>query len=230
MSESCQTCTLKKNGFFCQLQPNALNELESIGSPAAYPMGAILFLEKQNPRGVYVLCQGEIKLSISSSEGKTMILRIAKPGDILGLSSALSGTPYEATAETLHACKVVFILRDQFLRFIAQHAEAYQHVVGRLTAEIQSSQEHLRTVGLSTSAPEKLAKLLLDWPAEGQQTKAGTRIRMPLNHQEIGEFIGVTRETVSRTLTDFRNRRLVTLQGSNWMIPNRAALESFVTI
>jgi CRP/FNR family transcriptional regulator len=197
---------------------------------AAYPAGAVLFLEKQNSRGVYVLCEGEVKLSVSSSEGKTMILRIAKPGEILGLQSVLSGSPYEVTAETLRPSQVVFFYRDEFLRFIAQHAEANEHVVKQLTAQYQAACEQLRTVGLSSSPPEKLARLLLEWSAGGQETKSGTRIKIPLTHEEIAECIGVTRETVSRTLSEFRSQHLVTLQGSTMMIPSRAALESLVTV
>ena len=83
----------------------------------------------------------------------------------------------------------------------------------------------MRTVALSVSAPEKLARVLLDWSAKGKETKEGTQIKLPLTHEEIAEFIGTTRETVTRTLSDFKARRLVALQGSTMMISNRAALE-----
>src|SRR5579864_3819688 len=156
LNDSCRTCKLRSSGFFCQLPNASLTTLDEMRSFAAYPAGAVLFLEKQNSRGVYVLCEGEVKLSVSSSEGKTMILRIAKPGEILGLQSVLSGSPYEVTAETLRPSQVVFFYRDEFLRFIAQHAEAYQHVVKQLTVQYQAACEQLRTVGLSSSPPEKL--------------------------------------------------------------------------
>lgn len=97
----------------------------AVKSPAEYPAGALLFLEKQDPRGIFVLCAGEVKLSISSSAGRTLILRIAKHGEILGLMATLSGNPYEVTAETLHPCQVAFVRRDDFLQFVAKHPEAY---------------------------------------------------------------------------------------------------------
>jgi CRP/FNR family transcriptional regulator len=84
----------------------------------------------------------------------------------------------------------------------------------------------LRTVGLSASAPERLARLLLNWSADGKQTQQGTQITVPLTHEEIAEFLGTTRETVTRTLSDFKTRNLLKLQGSTMMISNRAALES----
>jgi len=189
----------------------------------------VLFLEKQVPRGIYVLCEGQVKLSISSGEGKRLILRIAKPGEVLGLMAAMSGNVHEVSAETLRPCKVAFIPRDSFLRFLAQHPEAYPAVAAQLGAHYQTACEQIRTLGLSTSVTEKVAKLLLEWSAGAEQTNAGTRTKLPLTHEEIAEFIGTTRESVTRTLSDFKNRHLVVLRGSTLTIPNRAALESCVS-
>ena len=230
LNESCQTCTLRGNGFFCQLSPAALKDLDAIKFTSAYPAGAVLFIERQTARGVYLLCEGEVKLSISSSEGKKLILRITKPGEVLGLGSALSAIPHEVTAETLRPCQVAFIPRDAFLRFISKHPEAYPLVSGQLGSQYQVACEQLRTLGLSASAPEKLAKLLLDFAMRGQQTKEGTRVKLPLTHEEIAEFIGTTRETVTRTLSEFRTQHLVELHGSTLVIEDREALAELVTV
>ena len=230
LNEGCKTCKLKGNGLFCQLPTAVLKDFDAIKSTSTYPKGALLFLERQEARGIFVLCEGEVKLLISSSEGKTLIMRVAKAGEILGLMAALSGSPYEVTAETLHPCQVAFVRREDFLRFIAKHPEAFQSVVRQMSSQYQGACEQLRTVGLSASAQEKVARLLLTWSAGIQQTKEGTRIKLPLTHEEIAEFIGTTRETVTRTLSDFKVRHLVAIQGSTLMIPNRAALENFANV
>ena len=230
LNEGCKTCKLKGNGPFCQLPGAILKDFDAIKSTSTYPKGALLFVERQDARGIFVLCEGEVKLLISSSEGKTLIMRVAKAGEILGLMAALSGSPYEVTAETLHPCQVAFVRREDFLRFIAKHPEAFQSVVRQISSQYQGACEQLRTVGLSASAHEKVARLLLAWSAGIRQTKEGTRIKLPLTHEEIAEFIGTTRETVTRTLSDFKVRHLVAIQGSTLMIPNRAALESFANV
>ena len=227
LNDGCKTCTLKTAGFFCQLPSAAVKDFDAIKSTSTYPKGALLFIERQDTRGVFVLCEGEVKLSISSSEGKTLIMRVAKAGEVLGLMAALSGSPYEVTAETIHPCQVAFVRRDDFLRFIAKHPEVSQVVVKQISSQYQGACEQLRTVGLSASAQEKLARLLLTWSAGTQQTKEGTQIKVPLTHEEIAEFIGTTRETVSRTLSEFKVRHWVAIQGSTIMITNRAALENF---
>lgn len=226
ISENCQNCGLRAAGFFCQLKPAALKDFNAVRSTATYPGGAVLFLEGQDPRGVFVLCAGEVKLSISSSAGKTLILRITKPGEILGLMAVLANNPYEVTAETLHPCQVAFIRREDFLRLLAKHPELSEGVVRQLTSLYSGACEQLRTVGLSASAPEKLARLILEWSADGKNTKDGMQVKLPLTHQEIAEFLGTTRETVTRTLSEFKTKNLVILQGSMLTIANRAALEN----
>lgn len=223
-NENCQSCKMQSDGFFCRLSPAALADFNAMKASATYPAGAVLFLEKQDARGVFVLCGGQVKLSISSSSGKTLILRIAKPGEILGLMATLSGTVYEVTAETLHPSQVAFLRCDDFVRFIVKHPEAYQGVVRQFSSLYSGACEQLRTVGLSASAPEKLARLLLEWSADSKDGKPTTQIKMPLTHEEIAEFIGTTRETVTRTLSEFKTRHLVALHGSTLSISNRSGL------
>ena len=225
-NDSCRTCKLRTAGFFCQLSPQALEDFDAIKSSTTYPEGAVLLLEQGDPRGVFVLCAGQVKLSISSSSGKTLILRIAQPGEILGLMGALSDSPCEVTAETVRPSQVAFIRRGDFLRFASKHPEVYQGVVRQLNSLYSGACEQLRTVALSASAPEKLARLLLDWSSNGTETAEGTQIRVPLTHEEMAEFIGATRETVTRTLSQFKHRHLVELHGSTMTISNRAALEA----
>lgn len=227
LNDNCQTCKQRTSSFFCQLAPSALKDFNAIKTSSVYPEGALLFLEKQAPRGIFILCQGQVKLSINSAEGKTLILQIAKAGEVLGLMAALEGTSYEVTAETLRPCQVAFVRREDFQRFLMQHPETNAGVVRQLGSQYKLACEQLRNVGLAGSAHEKLAKLLLDWSAEGADAKTD-RMTMPLTHEEIAEFIGSSRETVTRTFSEFKSQHLVTLKGSTLTISNRAGLEELV--
>ena len=191
-SENCQTRGIRAAGFFCQLAPAALKDFDAVRSVATYPAGAILFHRKQEPRGVFVLCEGKVKLSISSSAGKVLITSIAKPGEILGLSAVITGSPYEVTAETLHPCQVTFIHRHDFLRLLEKHLDMHQRVVRQLVAQYSNVCEQLRTVTLSASVQEKLARLLLEWSADSK------RVNVPLTHEEIAELVGTSREAVTK--------------------------------
>lgn len=214
------------DGFLDKLSQEAHQDLMSLAHTSSLPSGVSLFNEKDEASAVYFVLDGEIKLSMNSAEGKRLILRIARKGEVLGLASTLSGRPREISAETVYPAKVASVRRADFLQFLARHPEAYCVVTEELSRSYNLACDQLRTVGLSSSAPEKLARLLLEWSENGQKTERGTRCRFPLTHGEIGEFIGASRETVTRTLSVFKSRRLVIFNGSTLMIPSRAALEN----
>jgi CRP/FNR family transcriptional regulator len=220
----CDNCRLKESGFVCHLTAAASKEFESIKISTSYPAGARLFMENEPAKGVYLLCSGKVKLSVSSKGGKTLILQLARPGEILGLSAAMSGIPYEVSAETLYPSQVSFIRREDFVSFISRFPEAFQAVIRQLNSQYANACDQLRTVGLSTNAHEKIARLLLHWSSEEKQTSEPARIKMPLTHEQIAECVGSTRETVTRTLSQFKSKHLVKLHGTTVMIPNRAAL------
>jgi CRP/FNR family transcriptional regulator len=195
--------------------------------PSSHAANAVLFTEGDPGRALFVIREGEVRLSISSSEGKRLSLRIAREGDIIGLSSTLSGTPYDMTAETLYPSRIASIERREFLSFLEHHPDAYQAVTNELGRHMSIACSQLRTLGLSSSAPEKLARLLLEWSDRGQDRKPGRRMRFSLTHEEIGDFIGTSRETVTRTLSKFKNRHLVAFQGCMMTIPSPAALADY---
>lgn len=225
MKTSCELREQSNNaGPFGRLAPAALKDLKAIQMVSSYPQGSMIFMERQTARGVYLLLEGEAKLTVSSSEGKTLILRITTAGNILGLAAALSAEPHESTAEALRPCRVAFIRRESLLRFLQQHPEAYEAVIGQMSSQYGTACKQLRTVGLTSSVSERLAGFLLDFSAGGQQTKEGTRFTMSLTHEEIAECIGTTRETVSRTFSDFKARRLLEVRGATLMLQNPAAL------
>ncbi len=215
-------------GFFHKLTPAAMQDLNSMQFPSSYSANVVIFSEKDPVEGLYVVLEGEVKLSINSSEGRRLSLSIARKGDMLGLASVLSGSPYDVTAETLFPAKVAHVSRRDFLNFLSRHPEAYQTVIEELSRSVTKACDQLRTVGLSATAPEKLARLLLEWSDNGQTTECGgKRFRFSMTHEEIGEFIGASRETVTRTLSTFKTHRLVAFQGSMLTITNCTALANY---
>jgi CRP/FNR family cyclic AMP-dependent transcriptional regulator len=226
LNENGLSCKLHATEFFRHLGAAALTDFDALKTIAMYPQGAVLFLEKQKPSGVFVLCSGEVKLSINSVEGKTLTVRIAGIGELLGLTATLSGSTYEVTAEALRSCQVALVRGDAFLRFVAAHPEAYRGAVAQLMRLYTETCDQLRTVGLSTSVPKKLARLLLDRSSNTKNTKQGISTNLSLTHEEIAECIGTCRESVTRTLSEFKRQRLVARQGSALRIHDRSGLEA----
>jgi CRP/FNR family transcriptional regulator len=225
--ENCLTCKMRTDHIFCDLPAVALQSFENIKYATAYPKGAVLFVEGQSPRGIFVLCKGRVKLSICSTDGKTLILKIAEPGEVLGLSASVSGKPYELTAETVDPCQVNFVKREDFQRFLRENADACLRVAEQLSEKYNSACREIRSLGLSHSAAEKLAKLLLEWSAKnGEAAKAEPRIKLALTHEEIAQMIGTSRETVTRLFADLKKRQIVQAKGSTLLIRNKSALKA----
>ncbi len=227
--DRCLNCPIRSEGFFCQVSAASLNAFEAIKHTVAYPEGAVIFVEGQSPQGIYVVCKGRVKLSMTSSEGKTLIVKTVGPGEVMGLNATISNRFYELTAETLYPSQLNFVRREDFLRLLREHAEVSIRVAQQLSLHYRAALNQVRSLGLSHSVPEKLARFLLKWSNEGQATKQGIRVKLALTHEEIGQTIGSSRETVTRTLGEFKSNGLASLHGSTLLIHNKPALESLVS-
>ncbi len=227
--ESCLTCKLLADRIFCDLPATALQTFENIKYATAYPQGAVLFVEGQLPRGIFVLCKGPVRLSINSPGGRRMIVELAEHGEVLGLSATISGKPYEVTAEAIDPCLVNFVKRDDFLRFLKEDVQACFKVAEQLSEKYHDACHEVRSLGLSHSAHEKLANLLLEWSSKnGDAVKPETRLKLRHTHEEIANMIGTSRETVTRLL-EMKKRQIVELKGSTLAIRNAAALRKMAS-
>ena len=224
--ESCLSCPHREDRLFCNLGPPAVQKLAAITSAAAYPKGAILFVEGQSPRGVFILCSGRVKLSTSSADGRTLILRISEPGEVLGLPATITGKPYELTADVIEPTQANFVHREDFLHFLREHGEAALRVAQQLGETYHSAIAEMRTIGLSHSAAEKLARFLLELSVGHVEEKGEIRLTLTLTHEEIAQMIGASRETVTRLFADFKKRELLQIRGSTLIVKNKAGLES----
>jgi CRP/FNR family transcriptional regulator, cyclic AMP receptor protein len=225
--ESCLTCKLRQQHWFCGLSPDTLKLLGAASHLSTYPGGAVLFVEGQTPRGAFVLCSGKAKLSTTSRDGKVLILKIAEAGEVLGLSAVIAGEPFELTAETAGPCQVNFIERDALLRLMEKNGEIGLHASQALSKEFQSAYRDIHDLVLARSSAGKLAKLLLSWtPGREPFEPPEIRIRASLTHEEMAQMIGSSRETVTRLLSDLKKKDLIRLDGSTLVIRNRTALEA----
>ncbi|MBZ5722984.1 MAG: Crp/Fnr family transcriptional regulator [Acidobacteriia bacterium] len=224
----CLTCHLRTSNFFCALSQESLDAFNRIKHTAVFPEGAVIFNEGQSPRGIFMLCQGQAKLSTTSRDGKTFILRIAKPGEVLGLHAIVSGVPYELTAETMQPCQLSFVNREDFLRFLKEHSDACLQAAQHISRDCQDAYEVVRSIGFSHSVSGRVAKFLLAAATDGSVTNGVVRARLALTHEDIAQLMGTSRETITRTLAEFRRKDIVELRGSTLIIHNKPALEQLV--
>ena len=214
---------------FCDLPPAVAEAVEQAALTTSYPTGAVLFAEAQSPRGVFIVRRGRVKLSICGSDGRTLILRLVDSGCPLGVAAVVSGRPYEATAETQEPAEISFLRHSDLIRLMRLHGELALWVTQHISQDYASTCREIRDLILSDSASEKLARLLVGWLDQNTKSRNPTQVKLALTHEEIGQMIGSSRETVSRLLADFKKQHLITQTGSTLVIPDRVALESLIT-
>jgi CRP/FNR family transcriptional regulator len=226
----CVDCHLRSDNFFCALSRESLKAFNQIKHSTVLPEGAVILVEGQTPRGVFMLCQGQVKLSTNTRDGKTFILRIAKAGEVLGLHAVMTGKPYEVTAETMRPSRLNFIEQTDFLRFLKEHGDAGLRTAQHISRDCQDAYAVVRAIGLSHSVSGRVAKFLLAAAAaDGKVTNGAVRVKLGLTQEDIAQLMGTSRETITRTLSDFRRREIVELKDSTLTIHNKLALERLVT-
>lgn len=224
--DRCDTCRTAPGGVFAALSPGALRSFEAAKYTSTYPRGAMLFFEGQDSSGVYLICKGRVKLTMTGSDARSIIVRIAEPGELIGLDSAISGKPSGMSAETFDPCVVHFFKRESLRGLMRDYHELCIAISEQLSNDYRSACFHIRSLGLSRTASEKIIHFLLEWAAKGRQTDEGLRVNIPLTHEEIAQVVGVSRETVTRALTELKHRALITIKGSAVLIRDKSALEA----
>ncbi len=207
------------------MSTDALIDYDKIGVMMSHARGAKLFSEGDSARNVFVVCFGQVKISSTSRDGKTMILKIAAPGDVMGLSAVLANVPYEVTAEAIEPVQVKTIRKQEFVDFLGKHGIASMHAAQSLSSEYMTVFHDAKRLALSGSAAGRLARLLLDWGKNASIGKQEMRFTMALTHEELANMAGTSRETVTRLLNQFRRDEWITIKGASMTIVKPEQLE-----
>ena len=149
MSSSSLDCAQRPDRIFGDLAPDVLGEFDGIKSLQTFPRGTPLFREDQSARGVYLLTQGRVRLTVCSESGRRLTLRTAGPGEILGLSATLAGGLYDITAEAVDNVEAAAIRRTDLLHFLHDHCDICMQIVNLLSENLHEAYERVRAVGLT---------------------------------------------------------------------------------
>jgi CRP/FNR family transcriptional regulator, cyclic AMP receptor protein len=226
MPQSCLLCKARKPGWFCNLPAQSLADLDAMSTHTVLPMGNILFAEGQASRSVSVVCAGQVKLTMSSKDGRTLLVKIARPGDVLGLSAALSKIPHEVTAQAIERTQLATFEQQDFLNFIQHHAEGSLHAAESLSNDYRAALTDACHLALSTSIAGRVAHLLLELVAENETAQdAHPKIHMSLTHEDLASMLGSSRESITRVLNGFRRNGVISIDGADMTILSKGALE-----
>ncbi len=203
----CASCSNRRPGWFCSLGSAVLADLELATSTIALPAQSPLFTQGEDARCLYLICGGYLKLTAGRLQDRQMIVRVAGPGSMLGLYAVLSHGLYEVSAETLTPVQLRPVERDRFLAFLRSHKEAQMRAVQCICQEYRFALQDVAA---------RLGRLLLELSHQiGEQLEGGGfRFPLLLTHEEMASMACTTRETVTRTLGQFRKEGWVSIEDS----------------
>ena len=215
------------NSLFSDLSEPAIRVINEIAQVCRRPKGAIMFFEGDPALGVYILYEGRANVITVDSEGKTLILKVALPGDVLGVNSVFADTLQAATVETVEPCRFAFIAREDFVKLIKEHSDACFFFAQRLGLDCHSAYDVIRS--MAKPILRRLARFLISSCESGCLEDNVVRTHFVLTHEAIGQRIGCSRETVCRLLGELKRKQVVELVGTTLLLHDRAALESLST-
>jgi len=186
--------------------------------------GSMLFAEGEPARGVYILRTGRAAVSISSSEGRIVILHMVQAGDVLGLNAVLRNSTYEATVRTLAPSRVNFIPRAELMGLVENSDAAASAVIKLLGRELAQLKSRARSLLLPQTACARLAQLLLQLTKEAEGERARV-IDKVFTHEEVAQMIGSSRETVTRLLASLSRRQIIRITSDSIFIHDRTRME-----
>jgi CRP/FNR family transcriptional regulator, cyclic AMP receptor protein len=203
-----------------------IDRLNTRNLDSLHGRGSVLFAEGEPARGVYVMRAGSATVSISSSEGRVVILRRVRAGDVLGLNAVLRNSAYEATVKTLEPSRVNFVSRAELMESVESSDAVAAAVLGSLSNELAQFTDRARSLLLPQTACARFAQLLLELSKEppGMGSRLGV-IDKVFTHEELAQMIGSSRETVTRLLTSFIRQQIISMTSDSIFIRDLAALE-----
>lgn len=224
----CPACPNRKPGWFCSLGSDVLADLNVVSHPIQTGTSDRVFSQGDESDRVFVLCGGYVKLTASSSRGRSLIVRIAGPGAILGLHAAMSQRPYEVSAESLSEARLRSITREDFMGFLRHHKESQIRAVQCVCQEYRFALQDACRIALTESVAARLARLLIELAQQiGEWEEGEYRIPVLLTHEEMASMTCTTRETVTRTLGQFRREGTISISDSVLTLHDPEKLHSY---
>jgi CRP-like cAMP-binding protein len=213
--ESCDTCQqcddMVEAPVFSRI-------FEGSRCSSVYPAGATVFAEGQHPPGVYVVCQGLLKLTLTSTSGRVLVLRTCGPGRLIGVGDAVRGQSVQGTGIAMLPSEIGYVPAPKFVKLVEADPNGMHAVAALVSEEVRLLTHRLRILALTPSVKARLIAFLQQLRAQGRPTPAGIAVPFAYTQDELAEILGCRRETVGRLLVQFARLGAVERRGATLVL------------
>ncbi len=208
LSASDKLALLRGHPLFGAIAPELLERLSSYATTRAVHRGDTIFAKGDPGNSLYAVCAGTVKISVPSADGKDAVFNLVGEGEIFGEIALLDGRPRTADATAMADCELMVIERRDFLDLVRSQPEIALKLMEVLCARLRHTSEQVEDV-LFLDLPGRLAKILLQLTEKAQVSQAR---RVAITQREIGQMIGMSRESTNKQLRDWEDRNWVRLE------------------
>jgi len=219
-NRECKNCAIKNLSCFSKLSPSDLQYLEKSKSSTFYKHGQTIFYEGRVPHGIYCLNKGKVKVFKIGIDGKEQIVRFVTPGELLGIRALISGREYMASATTLEDSIVCYIEKRAFLKMTIKYPDLSHCLMINLSHLLEEAENKLTSLA-QKGVRERLAETLLALNnvfQSDQQKMNHSNSVISLSRADLANIVGTATETVIRLLSEFKEEKLIKVNGRKIML------------
>jgi len=213
---------------FVSLPDDVIRDLDDALVPIPQVSGTILYEQNDEPQGVYLLFTGKAKLTAVVATGKTALLRISQPGELLGLNAAMAQRPHMATARMVEDSKIGLLRREELVNLMHRHSQLALAVAQRLASDCAEALTEMLFLRVTTTTLQRLAMLILRW--SGANSARRHEIPILYTQAEIGQMIGASRETVTRLMKQLQRKGKISVSHSQLKIIDSQSMKKIARI
>lgn len=226
---ACGECPVRDKSLLCSLKNSQLKKISATRVARHYDKKEVVHYQGNPSFGIFCIQSGLVKVFRTETSGKQYIVRLAWPGDVLGLPTLFTEIPYLWTAKVVEPATICFLPRDSILNAAAEEKQMALKIIQTLSRFVEESEK--RRVELTQgSVRERLARLLTHLSLHhGVRDKSGIRFNATLSRTEMAEMIGIRPETTMRALKEFREDRLLKINGTEIVLLDPPRLEKLAS-
>lgn len=211
------------DNFLKEVDEDYFKKLSETRETKTYKKKENLYQEGAHPKSIYFIVKGKIKTYKSNEDGKEYIIGLHKEGDFIGYTSLLENAPYADSAMALEESEIVIIPKDDFFTLLYSSKEVAGKFIKILSDNVTEKEDRLLKLAYN-SVRKRVAEALI--MLQNRYKKEGDKnFSMAISREDLAGIVGTATETVIRTLSDFKEERLVDIKGSNITILSTQKLE-----
>lgn len=228
--ESCQhRLCVRKVPIFSTLAPEELGRIASLIVRKQYAKGELAAIEGANPGGLTIINKGQVKAYRDTQEGKEQILYVFSEGDFFGEKNLLRNQEVRYNVEALEETHLCMIKKNDFQQLLMEYPGIGLKIMEELCSRLEQLENAVESMG-TRSVEERVNAVLLEFARKyGKAHPKGILMELPLSREGIANYIGLTRETVSRKMGLLQDKGIIEMIGNKKVIIiNKKALEESI--